>query len=169
MKSLQVASGDFVRYFVMFFVVLMGCGSPVFAGGSRSIVYEDSYIWYLSERLANQHMGIIFKEDLPLDVDYQLRWETALFYHHRLIECDGPLDEIAQKLNGAWEFYADKDYSVGELLHFLGRTDKDVWLILNGWNAKVLPKLAEVMGSGGVSSVFPSCINKNYVMPIVRD
>jgi hypothetical protein len=135
-----------------------------FAGERRNIAYEDDYIWYLARGMADRQMEAVFPRGLPADVDYQIRSNASLLYHHHLIACDGPLDEIAS----SWS-YSDVNYgdiSKSDLLHFLGTSGEKTQRILARWNAKIFPVLAALMANGKISTEFPSCVNKNYVVPI---
>jgi hypothetical protein len=132
----------------------------------RNIAYEDDYIWYLARGMADWQMDVVFPSGVPADVDFQLRSDAALIYHHHLVECDGPLNDIA-KLDSFGVSY--DDMSKSDLLHFIGVSGKDVRPILAKWNIKIFPVLAALMASGKISTELPSCVNENYVAPTIND
>jgi hypothetical protein len=130
------------------------------AGERQNIAYTDDYIWYLARGMADRRMDISFSNGIDPESDYQIRSDTALLYHHYLISCDGPLDDLEKILT---------HLSTSDPRYFLGISGDEAQRILARWEAKFLPLLAELMASGRISSELPSCVNKNYVAPTIDE
>ncbi|WP_155675500.1 hypothetical protein [Burkholderia territorii] len=139
--------------------------SPLTEG--TPVVYSESYVWYLSDRLANTAMSRLFTRSLPADVAHQFQFDLALLYHHRLIACDGPLDQIADavKFSALATPQDAGTANVDDVLNALGKTDSLVQSILEAWNDSVFPEISRVFRAGQGSTVFPKCVNTHYTPP----
>lgn len=134
---------------------------------NEKITYRDSYVWYLANQLATSSLDSAIKNPLlPEDVS-QLHFELALQYHHGLIACDGPLDEIATALKYSipTNWGSSASISFDEALNMLGSTNEMVQPILKKWNQSVLPNFIKLLKTNKVTTEFPKCINPKYVMP----
>ncbi|CAM3261190.1 hypothetical protein [Burkholderia ubonensis] len=143
---------------------------PVSAAPSEegtALVYSDSYVWYLANRLADTAMSRAFTQPLPPDIASQYHFELALLYHHGIVACDGPLDEIADaiKFSALTTIKSDESTNPGDILNALGTTDNQVQSILGKWNATASPQFFQVFRARKASTAFPKCTNPHYVIP----
>lgn len=154
---------------LMVAVIFHSVGATPSMGGT-SVVYSESYVWYLADRLANTAMSSLFTQPLAPDSAHQFQFELALLYHHGLIACDGPLDQIADavKFSPLAMFKSDGSVNLGDILNALGRTDSLVQPILEKWNIAVFPEISQVFRAGKVSSALPKCVNPHYIVPRPR-
>lgn len=152
--------------FLVGLLVIVGCrivgATP--STEDRSIVYSESYVWYLADRLANTAMSRVFTQPPAPDVAHQYQFELALLYHHGLIACDGPLDRIADavKFSPLAMFKNNASVHLDDILNALGKTDGLVQPILEEWNAAVFPEISRVFRAGKATTVFPKCLNPRY-------
>jgi hypothetical protein len=135
-----------------------------------SIAYRDSYIWYLANQMATPLLNVLFlsKPLLPAD-RAQFDFELSLLYHHALIDCKGPLDEISAALK--FSFLSDKKTATtvdtDNVLFALGSTKEVVQPILDKWNIGVLSGIIETFKAGKATTAFPVCMNSRYTVPAV--
>ncbi|MBN3777334.1 hypothetical protein G3O06_07145 [Burkholderia sp. Ac-20345] len=112
-------------------------------------------------------MSQLFTQSLPADAAHQFQFELALLYHHGLIACDGPLNQIADavKFSALGASQDNGIVNVDDILNALGKTDSLVQPILGAWNNSVFPEISRVFRARKASTAFPKCLNPNYTSP----
>lgn len=149
--------------------VLAGCRAvgAIQSAEGRPVVYSESYVWYLADRLANTAVSRSFAQPLAPDLAHQYQFELALLYHSGLIACDGPLDQIADavKFSALATFKENGSVQLDDVLNALGKTDGLVQTILERWNGAVFPKISDVFRAGKVTTALPKCVNPRYGIP----
>jgi len=142
------------------------------ASEDSSIAYRDSYVWYLANQMATPLLGALSfsKPLLPAD-RAQFSFELSLLYHHALIDCKGPLDEISAALK--FSFLSDKKTTttvdIDNFLFALGSTNEVVQPILDKWNNGVVSGIIETLKAGKATTAFPVCMNQRYTVPVVEE
>lgn len=127
-----------------------------------SIAYRDSYVWYLANHMASSFL----KPNLPED-RAQFESEISLLYHHALIDCAGPLDEIASalKYSSLSDMKDAQTIGVDYILLTLGDTAHEIEPILSKWNRGVFLDILEKFRTGKATMKFPACMNPRYIVP----
>lgn len=127
--------------------------------------FDDDFVWHVSETLATQ-LILIHELAEPIDASYRSEMfaDLSLIYHHKLIECDGPLQDIDPYVinfqrtecggSGLDRVLASENSASREILSAIGK-----------WNAKVIGDVIELYGSGKFSTKFPSCVVQGYALP----
>ncbi|MBO7771603.1 hypothetical protein J6352_09645 [Burkholderia pseudomallei] len=156
------------RFLVGLLAIVANC--PVSATPSAEgtpVVYSESYVWYLADRLANTAMSRLFTQPLAPDAEHQYQFDLALLYHHGLIACDGPLDRIADAVKFSPLAMSESNGSVhlDDILNALGKTDRLVQSILEEWNGAVFREISQVFLARKISTEFPKCVNPHYTIP----
>ncbi|WP_175948104.1 hypothetical protein [Burkholderia pyrrocinia] len=157
-----------LRVLIGAFIGVASCSAGAAPAAERTpLVYSEGYVWYLSDRLANTAMSRLFTQPLPPDVAHQFQFELALLYHHGLVACDGPLNQIADAVKfSALTIPQDKSTAnLDDILNALGQTDSLVQPILAAWNDAVFPEISRVFRARKTSTAFPKCTNPHYVAP----
>lgn len=129
------------------------------AAPARNLAYDDDFVWYLAGRLtaelqmfqekAGAYQGMDAQTRLSLTDQYQI------VHHHFLLECDGPLPDVAKVF--AWYDYANPPASNTGLLSLVGRRDGEFWPVLRAWHSRILVRLLAVAAEGKYG-FFPECI-----------
>ncbi|MCX5542801.1 hypothetical protein M3A49_25480 [Paraburkholderia sp. CNPSo 3076] len=147
--------------------VCRSVGATASAEGAP-VVYSESYVWYLADRLANTAMNRLFTQPLAPDATHQYQFELSLLYYHGLIACNGPLDQIADavKFSPLAMFKSNASVHLDETLNALGKTDSLVQPILEKWNRAVFPQISQEFRAGKASTAFPKCVNPHYALPL---
>ncbi|MQA18779.1 hypothetical protein [Rugamonas rivuli] len=145
-----------------FLAAMGGKADATPAMDDNSIAYRDSYVWYLANHMASSFLRPNSPEERA-----QFQFDVALLYHHALIDCTGPLDQIAAVLN--YSFLSDKKgiqtVDTDDILFALGRTEEYIEPILGKWNQVVFPGILEKFSTGKVTTIFPTCMNPRYAVP----
>lgn len=129
------------------------------AAPARNLAYEDDFVWYLAGRLTTELQMFQDKAGVYKDMGPQERMslldQYQILYHNFLLECDGPLPEVAK----VFEYYdfASPAVSKTGLLVYVSRMDGEFWPALRAWNNRNFIRLVDKSAEGNYG-FFPECI-----------
>lgn len=134
-----------------------------------ALAYRDPYVWHLADRLATGAMlmiGLYENSSLPPDFRFQVEGSFRILYHRGLVACDGPLDEIALRVDKSqvMALRSLDDAALSASLVDAALTAEVQEALLN-WNRSVFPTFLEMVKSGHHPAGLPACLNPNYVLP----
>lgn len=134
-----------------------------------ALAYRDPYVWHLADRLATGAMlmiGLYENSSLPPDFRFQVEGSFRILYHRGLVACDGPLDEIALRVDKS-QVMALRSLDDAALSASLvdAALTAEVQEALLSWNRSVFPTFLEMVKSGHHPAGLPACLNPNYVLP----
>lgn len=134
-----------------------------------ALAYRDPYVWHLADRLATGAMlmiGLYENSSLPPDFRFQVEGSFRILYHRGLVACDGPLDEIALRVDKSqvMALRSLDDAALSASLVDAALTAEVQETLLN-WNRSVFPTFLEMVKSGHHPAGLPACLNPNYVLP----
>jgi hypothetical protein len=112
---------------------------PAANAQTRNLAYEDTFVWYLSGRLASDLVEFQMKNGLKFDKGEwaEHRTQYEILYHRYLIDCDGPLPKIAEALR----FYdpsTESEQDALKVLAFVGGMEHEIWPVSRTWSRKFL-------------------------------
>lgn len=142
--------------FLFLVQVLSASAQPV-----RNLAYEGQFVWYLSGRLA--HELVVYQKKLGLkfeDAEWnEHRLQYEMLYHHFLVDCNGPLPNIAEAVRFFDpSIHPDRPHAV---LAYVGSMEYQIWPTVQEWNVKILfPLLAAY--SKGQYAPLPECVVAGY-------
>ncbi len=129
----------------------------------RNLAYEDEFVWYLATRLtthfkeSQERKGFFASMDEGQKQD--MLPQVEILYHNFLVECAGPLPDVAKSYI-AYDYFS-KDVTNMGVLRNVAVMEPQYWPMLLQWNDKVLPKLLETLASGHYD-FFPKCTVKPF-------
>lgn len=134
-----------------------------------ALAYRDPYVWHLADRLATGAMlmvGLYENSSLPPDFRFQVEGSFQVLYHRGLVACDGPLDEVALRVDKSqvMALRSLDDAALSTALVDEALTAEVQEALLN-WNRSVFPTYLEMVKSGHHPVGLPACLNPNYVLP----
>lgn len=164
---LGVLRATFVAGFVINSAPILAAPPQVKSG----LAYRDPYVWHLADRLATGAMlmmGLYDNPSFPPDFRFQVEGGFRILYHRGLVACDGPLDEIALRVDKSqvMALRSLDDDALNMALADAALTTEVQEALLN-WNRSVFPKYLEMVKSGHPPVGLPACLNPNYVVPSV--
>lgn len=126
-----------------------------------NIAYEDEFVWYLANRLTTELQEIQKRSDAYRGMDavqvQDLQSQYEIIYHNFLLECDGPLPEVAKALKFLSTDSKTSKASGIKLLAIVSSADREFWPPLREWHGKILPRFLEKSVKGDYG-FFPECI-----------
>jgi hypothetical protein len=142
-------------------LALMLCPSAN-AQPARNLAYDDGFVWYLSGRLAadltesQKRSGIKLEES---DWASQ-RQQFEILYRRYLVECHGPLSQLAEILR-FFDPSATSSREGYQTLAYVGLMEHEIWPVIRGWQSKILLPLMDTYASGKYD-FYPECVVPGY-------
>lgn len=128
---------------------------------ASNFAYDDGFIWYIAGRLSSETgMRLNFGQLEPAD-RHQFLGDLSLIYHHRLIACDGPLSEIAEK----FRYFDNEKLTVSSTLSYIGQADYEYWPVVRKWEASIRDEVTQLFSSGRFTTAPPGCLAPDYHGP----
>lgn len=130
-----------------------------------NLAFDDSFISYLSDRLALQIARKEHLEPLPnlnqTEAGFRAMhlMDIQMAYRAKLISCEGPLEELSKYLE-YFEFESDETSRNTGVLAFIGSKEYLIWPIVENWNKKIEDEIIRTHHKG--FKVFPDCVVKEY-------
>lgn len=164
---LSVLRAIFVAGFVINSAPLMAAPPKV----QSALAYRDPYVWHLADRLATGALlmvGMYDNSSFPPDIRFQVEGDFRMLYHRGLVACDGPLDEVALRMDKSqvMALRSLDDDALNKALVDAALTAEVQEVLLN-WNRSIFPTYLEMVKSGHPPVGLPTCLNLNYVVPPV--
>lgn len=146
--------------FVLLFLLLSQGAFAAKAPPSRKLVYEDEFVWYLAERLTNELQRLQERTGVFVGMDegtkQGIRDQYAILYHRYLVQCDGPLPEVAKAYEG-YDILKGENVTTISVLTITAGGERTYWPILQQWSNRIRPQLLDTAASGRYG-FFPECI-----------
>lgn len=134
-----------------------------------ALAYRDPYVWHLADRLATATMmGLQGISSLPPEARFQIEGSFLILYHRGLVACEGPLDEIALRVDKSQvRALRSLDDDALSMALVNAAFTAEVQEVLLNWTRSVFPRYLEIVKSGHPPVGLPACLNPNYVVPPV--
>lgn len=146
---------------VLFLTACLGLSAH--ADPKPSLAYDEGFVWYLSGRLAAdlvQFQSTARAQPQPEGEAAAQRADLELLYHRYLIDCKGPLPELAKVLR-----VVELEDSVKPTfyLSMVGGMESEIWPIVRRWNSTIMIALVDTYAKGAYG-VFPDCVLEEFRM-----
>lgn len=143
-------------------LILTAClGLSAHADPRPSLAYDDGFVWYLSGRLAAdliRFQATARAQPQPEGEVAAQRADLEVLYHRYLIDCKGPLPELAKVL-GVSEL--EKSATPTFYLAIAGSREYEIWPIVRRWNDTVMLTLVDTYAKGNYG-ISPDCVLEEF-------
>lgn len=143
-------------------LILTACLSlSAHADPRPSLAYDDGFVWYLSGRLAAdliRFQATARAQPQPEGEVAAQRADLEVLYHRYLIDCKGPLPELAKVL-GVSEM--EKSATPTFYLAIAGSREYEIWPIVRRWNDTVMLTLVDTYAKGNYG-ISPDCVLEEF-------
>jgi hypothetical protein len=143
-------------------LILIAClGLSVHADPRPSLAYDEGFVWYLSGRLAAdlvRFQSTARARPQPEGEAAAQRADLELLYHRSLVDCKGPLPELAKVLR---VIELKDSVEPTFYLSIVGGMESEIWPIVQRWNSTIMIALVDTYAKGAYG-VFPDCVLEEF-------